>query len=243
MQMFKNAIEKIISDKLSYMAEKDNVFICPSNVCEGMNKSVSNKVINLVKWTNNIQTCLSNCCKSTVCGIKDDMVFRCLPNGAISSKIMLIYSMPTQYEMYAKCAFVDKDTISVREALEQHFDVYYTPMIKCSLFMCKNYSTNSSSSVNECINSYLYKEICDIIRPEVIIFYGNSINGAIKYNILPKDISQYAKELKDVGLRVNFNASQGLKQLETTILFSENIDDINRQIPIIQNIIGGENGR
>lgn len=155
--------------------------------CEdvGLGMNIVNRQIGF----SNINTGLYGQCCNMTCIAKDKCIFRALPNGNTNASVMFINKMPTDYEMATMTSH--SDTVGVFLSLilsKMHISrdsVYCTDMIKCNTQL-------DEQSFNECIKTYLNKEI-EYVAPKIIVCNGLSVLKACAksgvLNGLPSDVT------------------------------------------------------
>ena len=184
------AITDIKSNMLDYSCIGDNTaIVCPDNIIEKARKvvNISDTVANTVKSNimlfSILDSSLHRGCSCTNCNIKGRCMYRCSPNGDINADIIVIKAMPSNTDLYCRNAFSDSSGLIAREILLSAgaTSTYFTNMLKCS-----DVNGINADSVKECMNAYTMREICDIVRPKMIIMCGQITIGSIKkYGFLP----------------------------------------------------------
>lgn len=168
----------------------------PVAVSESLNEKLSSEdistgmsIVNRQIMLSNIKTNLYRQCDNTNCQVKDKCIFRAIPNGNTNADVLFINKMPTDYEIGNMSSHCDKAGVFLSLILDKMHvsrdSVYCTDMIKCNFQL-------DEQSYNECIHSYLFKEI-EYVAPKVIICNGLSVlKACIKsgvLNNLPLDVT------------------------------------------------------
>ena len=178
---------KIIEDSNGY-----KIVLRPSAVSRCLDGRLSSEdistcvnIVNRQIGFSNISTGLYSQCCNVNCTAKDKCVFRALPNGNTNADVMFINKMPTDYEIATMTSHSDKNGIFLSLILDKmkvsRDSIYCTDMIKCNAQL-------DESSFNECVKTYLDKEIL-YVSPKVIICNGLSVlKACMKLQIL-QDLS------------------------------------------------------
>lgn len=147
------AISESLKDKLSN-----------EDILSGM--SIVTKQIAL----SNIKTELYRQCCNTNCKYKNNNIFRAIPNGNSNAKVLFLNDKPTDYEVCNMCSQCDRNDVFLSLILNkmniERETIYCTSLTKCNQDVDDN-------TYNECINTFLSKEI-DYIKPKIIVCNGIS---------------------------------------------------------------------
>ena len=240
--------------KMFSQIDNANVIVSPSHIVKEASKRsnidhiVYDQVVRSIKMSAMINGSLNRGCDEISCCLKDQCIFRCSPVGNPSASIMIVKAMPTDIEMYSRTVFTDPNGILIRQMLYEAGadmnDLYFSTIMKCANLT----GQINSQSVLECINHYIRKEICDIVKPKAIFFCGSgSISACIKYNLLPKGVK--SEDINGGHLFVDYLDSEGRKVTVRTFLISDMMrgEDVhaeaNRIRPVIQRIKEVNNGQ
>ena len=182
---------RIIKDETGY-----TVKLRPVAVSESLNDKLSvndistgMSIVNRQLILSNIKTNLYRQCNNTNCQMKDKCLFRAIPNGNTNADIMFLNKLPTDYEIGNMSSHCDKNGVFLSLILNKmnvsRDSVYCTDMIKCNIQL-------DEQSYNECIQTYIFKEI-EYVAPKVIVCNGLSVlKACIKsgvLNNLPSDVT------------------------------------------------------
>jgi uracil-DNA glycosylase family 4 len=248
------AIIEVKRDNLDYKLIDDNsVLVCPDNTINkarqiiNISDDVERIVKSNIKLFSVLDTNLHRGCRNVNCNIKDKCTYRCSPNGNVNADFMAIKVMPSETELYYRNAFSDQAGIVMREALRQAgaTDVYYTNVLKCT-----DIGGILPESVNECINHYVIQEICDIVKPKLVILCGQkTVTGLKAHGFLPQFSPQ---KLMSGNLNILYTSPITGESVKTRMLFmADFINDVNPPLiqkeierikPVIQKIKEVSNG-
>lgn len=237
-------------DGLDYKVMGENsVLVCVDNIINKartvtqISEYTGNVVNAEVRLSSMLNGSLHRGCINLNCNIKDRCSYRCSPNGNSTSDIMVVKAMPTETELYTRNAFTDSAGIAIREVITRLGvnDAYYTTMLKCA-----NVQGILPESVKECVYRYFLQEVCDIVKPELIIFCGQkTVMAAKKYELMPQFSPQ---KLMSGEFRIQYSSpvSGSAHKVRATFL-TDFINDnnppsvereLNRLMPILK---GGSN--
>lgn len=195
---------RIIQDESGY-----TVKLRPAVVSESLTDKLSPEdittamsIVNRQTELSNIKTNLYRQCNNTNCQMKDNCVFRAIPNGNTNADILFLNKMPTEYEVCNMSTHCDKIGVFLSLILNKmnvsRDSVYCTDIIKCNAQL-------DEQSFNECIRTYVENEI-NYVSPKVIICNGLcALKTCAKYNIL-----QGLSEDLSYGKIYNAKTSSGL---------------------------------
>lgn len=191
-------IDNHLSCKIIENESETIVKLRPKAISESLNDKLSSADIELgmdavnqqVLKFSNLRTNLYRQCSNTNCKIKCKNSFRAIPNGNINAEVLFLNKMPTEYEACNMSSHCDRNAVFLSLILSKmnvsRGSIYCTDIIKCS--NCQL----DEDSYNECIQTYLVKEI-QYVAPKVIICNGLSVlKACIKSNVLidlPSDIT------------------------------------------------------
>lgn len=168
------------------------VALRPSAVTEGLNGRLSPEDItagsNMVFRQLNLNSVVNSLyrgCHDINCSVKNNSMFRGIPNGDMDARIMFINKKPTQYEACNMYTYCDKCGIYLSLILSKmnikRSQIYCTDMIKCN-------ADPDEESCKQCIMAYLNKEIL-MVCPEIIICDGISVlNACFKMGVFSDGI-------------------------------------------------------
>lgn len=201
MSMNDNTImQDMIDNHKSCMIVKDDsgytVKLRPVAVSESLNDKISSEdisagmsIVNRQIMISNIKTNLYRQCSNTHCQAKDRCIFRAIPNGNTNADVLFLNKMPTDYEIGNMSSHCDRNGVFLSLILSKmnvsRDSIYCTDMIKCNTQL-------DEQSYNECIQSYIAKEI-EYVSPKIIICNGLSVLKACAksgiLNNLPSNIT------------------------------------------------------
>lgn len=174
---------RIIKEDSGYVVK-----LRPVVVSESLNDKLSSEdisagmsIVNRQIMSSNIKTNLCRQCSNTNCNAKNNCLFRAIPNGNPNADIMFLNKMPTDYELCNMTSHSDRNGVFLSLILSKmnvsRDSVYCTDMIKCNAQL-------DEESYNECIQTYISKEI-EYVSPKVIVCNGLSVlKACIKSNII-----------------------------------------------------------
>lgn len=172
-------LQEMIDNKESCRIIKNDtdytVKLRPQTISESLKDKLSNEdiilgmsIVTKQIALSNIKTELYRQCCNTKCSYKNNCIFRAIPNGNNNAKVLFLNDRPTSYEVGNMCAQCDKNDVFLSLILNklnvERESIYCTSLIKCNQDVDDN-------SYNDCINTFLKKEI-DYIKPEIIICNG-----------------------------------------------------------------------
>lgn len=217
--MDNNAIlQEMIDNHLSCKIIEDEsgtiVKLRPKAVSESLNdklslEDISNgmSIVGRQIALSNLKTNLYRQCDNVNCKIKCQNSFRAIPNGNTDANVLFLNKIPTEYEVCNMNSHCDRNAVFLSLILSKmdvsRDSIYCTDIIKCSNRQL------DEDSYNECIQSYLTKEI-EYVSPKVIVCNGLSVlKMCIKSNILidlPSDVTYgkiyNAKTVSGVPMKV-----------------------------------------
>lgn len=182
---------KVIKDETGYVVK-----LRPKAISDSLSGKLSFEdistgmsIVNHQIMLSNVKTNLYRQCYNTNCNARDKCIFRAIPNGNTNADVLFLNKMPTDYEVCNMSSHCDKAATFLSLILNKmnvlRDSVYCTDIIKCNTQL-------DEQSFNECIQTYIVKEI-DNVCPKIIVCNGLTVlKSCIKSGILnnlPSDVT------------------------------------------------------
>jgi len=127
---------------------------------------------------NELESYVTNC---SLCELYKSKISSSFGNGNVNSKVFFVtlYNLPETEKEFKNI----KDMIEMKLNLDIN-DIYITNILKCNT---KKYKNNLDSEIEKCL-VYLEQQI-DIVKPELIITFGEVFKNLTKINDKLMDVS------------------------------------------------------